>query len=304
MIERGDYFDQIRHAGTDDRKVELAADWILRDFDRYYVESRDIPALAKSSFERRDPGESIELSRRRLSIYSESIRALGQSIVEAFPVLAESERLWRSLEEAYLPLIEGRYEEELAFSFVHSVRRTIYQDGWKPVEYAFVESLGTTSAPSEEIYRSFPGGAALSPETCAQVLRIPEFKKPYRDLAEDAHLVAERVNEDLGLDDRDPRAVETIQMIDAGFYRNRGAYIVGRILLDGSLPAPFVIALLNDEHGIYVDAVLTNEADMHNIFSSTLANFHVTSPYYHELSAFLHSIMPNRPLGLHYSTVV
>ena len=92
-------------------------------------------------------------------------------------------------------------------------------------------------------------------------------------------------------------------MIDAGFYRNRGAYIVGRIVLSGSVTVPFVIALLNDDQGIYVDAVLTTEADTHNIFSSTVGNFHVTSPYYHELSAFLNSFMPNRPLGLHYSTI-
>jgi isocitrate dehydrogenase kinase/phosphatase len=64
-----------------------------------------------------------------------------------------------------------------------------------------------------------------------------------------------------------------------------------------------VIALLNEEAGIYVDAVLTTQADTHNIFSSTLANFHVTNPHYHELSAFLHGIMPARPLGLHYSTI-
>ena len=64
-----------------------------------------------------------------------------------------------------------------------------------------------------------------------------------------------------------------------------------------------MIALLNDEDGIYVDAVLLSEADTHNIFSSTLANFHVTLPYYHELASFLYGIMPNRPVGLHYSTI-
>ena len=52
-----------------------------------------------------------------------------------------------------------------------------------------------------------------------------------------------------------------------------------------------------------MDAVLTSETYAHNIFSSTLANFHVTSSYYHEVSAFLKSIMPRRPLGLHYSTI-
>jgi isocitrate dehydrogenase kinase/phosphatase len=299
----GGYFERIRRAEADGEKIELAAHWLLQAFEEYYSESRGIPDLAKSAFERRDPGESLAISKRRLSIYSESIYALGSSIVEAFPQLGESERLWRKVEETYSPWIEDRYEADLAFSFVNSVRRTIYRDEWTPVEYAFIETEGTASALSDEIYRSFPGGAQLSAETAAEILQIPNFTRPYQDIAEDAFLVAERINDDFGLAGGKDGAIEAIQMIDAGFYRNRGAYIVGRIVLCGSVTAPFVIALLNDDQGIYVDAVLTTEADTHNIFSSTLANFHVTSPYYHELSAFLHSFMPNRPVGLHYSTV-
>ncbi|MDX1512235.1 MAG: isocitrate dehydrogenase kinase/phosphatase AceK regulatory subunit, partial [Gammaproteobacteria bacterium] len=87
------------------------------------------------------------------------------------------------------------------------------------------------------------------------------------------------------------------------FFRNRGAYLVGRMTFSDGGVAPFIIALLNDNEGIFVDAVLCMEADAHNIFSSTLANFHVTSSKYHELADFLHTIMPKRPLGLHYSTI-
>ena len=94
-----------------------------------------------------------------------------------------------------------------------------------------------------------------------------------------------------------------IQMTNAGFFRNRGAYIVGRIVFDDSSTTPLILALLNHEAGIYVQAVLTGEADAHNLFSSTLANFHVTNNHYHELAAFLHTVMPTRRLGLHYSTI-
>ena len=69
-------------------RARQVAHWILQEFDRYYVESRGIPARAKSAFERRDSGASLELSRRRLSIYSESIHALGPRVVAAFPALA------------------------------------------------------------------------------------------------------------------------------------------------------------------------------------------------------------------------
>ena len=94
-----------------------------------------------------------------------------------------------------------------------------------------------------------------------------------------------------------------IEVIKGEFYRNRGAYIVGRIVLDNHAKVPLVIALLNDEKGIYVDAILTSESATFNIFSTTRANFHVNNDYYHELSEFLHSIIPKRSLGLAYSTI-
>ena len=289
-------------ARGDETAVSLAR-WVLREFDDYYNESRGIPERAKQAFEGRDPGESLMLSRRRLSIYSESVHSLAPRIVERYPHLAEIESNWRSIEDSYLPLIEGRYEADLAYAFINSVQRMIYQGEWQPVEYAFGEGDRLRPDSSVQIYREFSGGAALSPETMIEILSVPGFSNDYQDKSEDAYLAAERVNAWLGDIDNGQRSIRAIQMIDAGFYRNRGAYLVGRIIQEGGEQVPLVIALLNDENGIYVDAVLVSEADSHNIFSSTLANFHVTNPYYHELAAFLHSVMPNRPVGLHYSTV-
>lgn len=298
-----DYAGMILRAERQDDRVALAARWILQEFDAYYIESRRIPGRAKQAFESRDPGESLRLSRRRLSIYSESVRALAAALRRVFPVLAEKESLWRKVEERYRPLVAGRYEEDLATAYVHSVRRMIYRDEWKPVAYSFGKSVRTVSGDSAEILRPFPGGALVSPGTVGAILDIPNFSTPYRDARADAALAAERINCDLTLDGHDPGAVQAIQMINAGFYRNRGAYLVGRIVLKGWRFAPLVLCLDNKADGIFVDAVLTSEADIHNIFSSTLANFHVTNPHYHELSSFLHSIMPRRPLGLHYSTI-
>jgi isocitrate dehydrogenase kinase/phosphatase len=66
---------------------------------------------------------------------------------------------------------------------------------------------------------------------------------------------------------------------------------------------PFVVALLNSPEGVYVDAVLQQVSDIHDLFSSALANFHVTTPLYYQTCVFLFSIMPRRPLGHHYSTI-
>ena len=296
-----EYASRIEAAGSIEERSGLAARWILAEFDAYYVESRSIPNLAKSAFEQRDPAMSLDLSLRRLSVYSVSAHALARRLRAALPEVAEDETFWARLEARYLALIEGRYESDLAFAYIHSARRMVYEGMWKPVEYMFLHHREPASERSAAVRIDFPiaPGADLV-VLVDRVLAVPRFERRWRDRAGDVRRVVERLQSIFSGGARRP--VE-IQMTDAGFYRNRGAYIVGRIVFDDSSASPLILALLNHDAGIYVQAVLAGEADAHNLFSSTLANFHVTNSHYHELAAFLHTVMPTRRLGLHYSTI-
>lgn len=300
-----DYTDLIATARSIDERTDLAARWILDEFDAYYVESRNIPNLAKAAFERLDPASSLDLSLRRLSVYSVSVHALARRLRDALPPADDDESFWARIEARYLTLIEGRYESDLAFAYIHSARRMMYEGMWKPVEYAFLhhrEPASERSAAARVDFSVDPGadpGANL-PALVDRILDVPGFERSWRDREGDVQKVAARLRTIFGGNARRP--VE-IQMTDAGFFRNRGAYIVGRIVFDDSSATPLILALLNHEAGIYVQAVLAGQADAHNLFSSTLANFHVTNSHYHELAAFLHSVMPTRRLGLHYSTI-
>ena len=295
------YASRITAAGSVVERAGLAARWILAEFDAYYVESRSIPTLAKSAFERRDPATSLDLSRRRLSVYSVSALALARRLREALPSVAEDETFWKQIEARYLTSIEGRYESDLAFAYIHSARRMTYEGRWKPVEYAFLHHREPESERSAGVRIDFPiaPGSDLA-ALVDRILDVPRFERLWRDREGDVRRVVER----LGSIFRGgtARPVE-IQMTDAGFFRNRGAYVVGRIVFGDASATPLILALLNHDAGIYVQAVLTGEADAHNLFSSTLANFHVTNTHYHELAAFLHTVMPTRRLGLHYSTI-
>lgn len=298
-----DHAEQLKSMTGDSAQAESSAQWILYEFDTYYSQFFGIPDLAKQAFENRDPSTSLALSKQRLSLYSMSFVKLSTTLKENFPIFAEREDLWDQVEQHYLALIDGRYEADLAHAYYHSVRRMISPDEWRPVEYSSRQAVEANEEYLTEVYREFPGGERVQDATVAEILQCPNFSIPYRNLSEDASLVTERVNRVINEDPSRAATIRCIQVIEAGFYRNRGAYIVGRAVFADESVMPLIIALLNDEQGIYVDAVLHREADGHNIFSSTLANFHVTSLYYHELSEFLHSIMPQRPLGLHYSTI-
>ena len=177
----------------------------------------------------------------------------------------------------------------------------MYEGMWKPVDYTFLHHREPESERSAAVRVDFPIAAAEDLTALVdRILDVPRFEGPWRDRDGDVRRVVDRIESIL---DAHPRRPVEIQMTDAGFFRNRGAYIVGRIVFGDSSTVPLILALLNHEAGIYVQAVLAGDADAHNLFSSTLANFHVTNSHYHELAAFLQSVMPTRRLGLHYSTI-
>jgi len=291
-----DYAGVLGRVSHRSARIMLAARMILTAFDEFYAYSRAVPGKAKAAFEARNVATSVALSQRRLAYYTESIGELAGLLRQALPGLRNDPQLWSQIEETYMSLVEGRYEDDLATAFIHSTRRVMFADEWTPVAYSFgraAHGAGPVRAILTD-YRQVRGRLAA---VIADILKRARFAAPFRDLAGEAAQAALRIEADVGHD------IERIEMLDGIFLRNRGAYLVGRMHVAGADTRPLALALENGRDGITIDAVLITEADLHNIFSSTLANFHVTQPRYHELCAFLHEIMPGRPLGLHYSTI-
>ena len=298
-----DYISAIENAAEDAEIYDLCAQWILHEFDQYYSEFRAIPAVAKLAFEQRNPGLSVAISRKRLSMYSRSMRNLGMKLQNANPFDAEEQSRWDQLESRYWRLVQDRYEADLALAYIQSVRRFILRGEWKPVAYSFGRSVEVDTLESEAVIKTLSISGRISEDNIGTIVGIPGFDVEFRNLREDALLSVNRINEIVDSVHGTETKILRIEFFDAGFYRNRGVYIVGRMVLDNQKHMPLIFALLNDEHGIHIDAILHTEADAHNLFSSTLANFHVTTAYYHELAGFLHKIMPERPIGLHYTTI-
>ena len=283
--------------------IQSAATWLYEEYHLFYEEFLKILDLAKLAFEKRDFASSIRVSSRRLSLYSISIAEVGNRLKLSYPQIHSDIDQWWEVEYHYQGLIRGEYDEDIARAYLHSLRRKIYRGEWRPTDYSFTEIISGPGELSAQIVKSITLDGSLTKPVVLEILKIPEFIRSYADIHNDAERVAIRVAENLSRPPRNAQRLICVEMINTGFYRNRGAYLVGRLVFDDGRLAPLIIALLNDESGIYVDAVLTSETYAHNIFSSTLANFHVTSSYYHEVSAVLKSIMPRRPLGLHYSTI-
>ena len=291
---------RVLQSGVDpEASARILSDWIQQVFDDFYRDFCAIPAKAKAAFEAGAFQQSLQNSRDRLTLYGERMHALAHTLTEEYPGNTVAPELWDRLEQHYTASVAGRYEADLALAFLHSVRRAVFMDNWTPVDYAV--DIKTQSSSDSDVMLS-RAVDEIDAGLIQEMLAIPSFGIPFRDVVGDSERAADKVDRTLrkrGLAD----SITAVDVIRGGFFRNRGVYVVGRIRLHGGSVVPLILALLHDEAGIYIDAVLADEPEAHNLFSTTRANFIVTNDHYHELAEFLYGIMPKRPLGLHYSSL-
>jgi isocitrate dehydrogenase kinase/phosphatase len=283
-------------------RVTATALLILEIFDEFYTKFRDYSQRAKQAFERMDARDSVNVSTERLGLYTRYIAEHGPRIRAAYPALSVESDLWDSLDRLYVAMIVDRYEADIAFSFAHSIRRNINHGLWKPVAYSFPPPSKLRALSMASVHRRLTVAGQIDDELLSTAMQIPGFSVPFRDLAGDARRIRGRVRELLS-DRGESQAPVALDVVEAGFFRDRSAFIVARWVFADEHVAPLVVALLNSEEGIYADAVVDRIADIHDLFSSTLANLHVTTALYYQTCVFLFSLMPRRPLGEHYSTI-
>ncbi|MEA3183005.1 MAG: isocitrate dehydrogenase kinase/phosphatase [Gammaproteobacteria bacterium] len=282
-------------SARDDGRIAATARLILAIFDDFYAKLCEYPFRAKQAFETMDTHASIEISHERLGLYSRYIAEHGPRIVAAFPALADNQAIWDTLDRLFVAMIVDRYEADIAFSFAHSLRRNIGHGLWRPVAYSFPPPSKRRANSMAAVYRRLPVNDSIDVDLILTALQMPHIAVPFKDLQGDACRILDRINHDVT-----PTALD---VVEAGFFRDRSAFIVGRWVMPDGTFVPFVVSLLNSPEGVSVDAVLHQVSDIHDLFSSALANFHVTTPLYYQTCVFLFSIMPRRPLGHHYSTI-
>jgi isocitrate dehydrogenase kinase/phosphatase len=299
-VERA--YSRLAACGGHAERVAATAQLILAIYDDFYSQLCEYPHRAQRAFETMDPHASIRISRERLGLYSRYIAEHGPKINAAFPALATDLSVWEAVDRLYTMMIVDRYDADIAFSFAHSIRRNIGRGLWSPVAYSFPPPSKLRADSMASVHRRLRVRHRIDTELICCALQVVNFSVPFRDLQGDAEKILRRVEHLLG-GATDAVPALALDVIEAGFFRDRSAFIVGRLLLADGATMPFVLALLNSPQGIYADALLHRVSDIHDLFSSALANFHVTTRLYYQTCVFLFSLMPRRPFGHHYSTI-
>jgi len=299
-VEAG--YTRLTASADRDSRIRATAALILTIYDDFYSQLCEYPHRAQRAFETMDPHASIRISQERLGLYSRYIAEHGPRILAAFPALAADPAVWDALDRLFMAMIVDRYDADIAFSFAHSIRRNIGRGLWRPVAYSFPPPSKLRAYSMASVHRRLRVTGRIDTEIMSTALRAPNFSVPFRDLPGDALKIRDRA-ECLLRDAAQGSPVLALDVVEAGFFRDRSAFIVGRWVLADDRIVPFVVALLNSPEGIYADALLHRVSDIHDLFSSALANFHVTTRLYYQTCVFLFSLMPRRPFGHHYSTI-
>ncbi|MGD2173620.1 MAG: bifunctional isocitrate dehydrogenase kinase/phosphatase, partial [Gammaproteobacteria bacterium] len=200
-------------------RIRITAEWVLAQFERFYREFLAVPYQAKEAFELQNHGTSIWLSRHRLSLYSSYIERIGDYLKAVQPAISVEASFLNQLENRVWRMVENRYEGDVAYAFVHSIRRFVYRDEWKPVEYAFWKWTENAKDFPDELLRRYDVTDLVEEGHIDKILDIPGFSIDYEDRARDSAAILRRVNRLARRRDNDIGALE---MINAGFYRNRG----------------------------------------------------------------------------------
>ncbi|MBF8730631.1 bifunctional isocitrate dehydrogenase kinase/phosphatase [Pseudomonas guariconensis] len=277
---------------------------ILDGFDDYREHFRRITLGARARFEQALWQQIQQAAAARINLYEEKVVEVNGWLRDGFAeaVLLDVEQ-WPLVKNAYIRLIDPRLDDELAETWYNSIFCSLFShdlisDGCMFIHTTRPSMRGHERAAQTRIYQ--PDGSVRS--LLRSIFADYPFSVPYGDLDGDVARLEQQLRE--CLPDwvcKDPSLA--VELFSPVLYRNKGAYLVGRLYTPDE-QWPLVIPLLHREgHGIEADAVITDEAEVSIIFSFTRSYFMVDVPVPAEFVNFLKRILPGKHIAELYTSI-
>ncbi len=276
---------------------------ILEGFDDYREHFRQITDGARERFEKAQWQQGQAASAARINLYEEKVFEVTSGLRAGF---ADADLLdidlWPLVKSAYIGLIDLRFDDELSETWYNSIFCGLFSHDLISDGCMFIHttrpSLRRARAAQTRTYT--PAGQI--PEMLAQIFGDYRFSEPYADLATDLQRLEAQLRENLpDWVCKDPEL--GVELFSSVLYRNKGAYLVGRIYTRDE-QWPLVIPLLHREgQGIQIDALITDEAEVSIIFSFTRSYFMVDVPVPAEFIGFLKRILPGKHIAELYTSI-
>ena len=283
--------------------AEIAAA-ILEGFDEYRDEFRQITNGARLRFEKAQWQEIQEASAARINLYELKAAKNRQQLIERFTAeLLLDVDLWPVIKRAYIALIDPRFDDELSETWYNSIFTGLFQHDLINDGNMFVHTTRPSLRASEPVpqTRSYHPKGNLH-QALVEIFEDNRFEVGYENIERDLLHLEQQLRQSLP-DWVCKDADLCIELFASRLYRNKGAYLVGRIYTRDE-QWPLAIALLHREGlGIQIDALITDEAEVSIIFSFTRSYFMVRVNHPAEFISFLKRILPGKHIAELYTSI-
>ena len=245
-----------------------------------------------------------ELARERIQMYDQRVQEAVEALLDRYPEAELDESLWPAIKLAYIGLLHDHSQPECAETFYNSVACQVLHRRHYHNEFIFWRPAVATEhlegeAPTYRCYYPLRTGLRA---TLREIVAGCGLANPWEDLRRDLLSVARALRAHF------PRPVRVrpdlqVQVLGSLLFRNKAAYIVGRII-NGQRELPFAVPILQNERGeLYLDALLAGESQLLVLFSFARAYFFVDMEVPAACVSFLRWLMPKKPRAEIYMAV-
>ena len=270
---------------------------ILDGFDKHYRLFRATSRQAKRYFERGAWAEAQQAARERIDFYDRRVQECVQLLEDEYSQTDLSDDVWQELKLHYIGLLSGHAQPELAETFFNSVCCKLLHRSYFHNAYIFVRPVISTEyidtrelAPTYKVYYPDADGVHFA---LKRIITNFQLNAPFANLTRDVEQVELRLAQLFGATRIE--ANHQIHVLSNLFFRNKGAYIVGRII-NGNREYPFVVPILHDRKGhLVLDTVLFDPEQITVLFSFTRAYFLVDMEVPSSYVQFLRTLLPRKP---------
>jgi isocitrate dehydrogenase kinase/phosphatase len=269
-------------------------------YDRWIRGFEEITRRARERFERRDWRGTQADATARLALYRIHLDGAVADVGDILEDAVLERTRWAAVKARHQDGLAGRPDAELARTFFNSVTRRIFSTVGADPAIEYLDSAPDTAAGADHGLIERHLGPTVDAGVVRGILESYPWSVPYAQLDADAEQVAALVRERLA-EGVEPGPV-VVEMLRPVFFRNKGAYLVGRVR-GGGLVLPLVLPLIHAERGIVVDAVLMTESEASVVFGFSWTYFRVETPCPRAMVEFLRTIMPLKRVDELYTAI-
>ncbi len=269
---------------------------MLEGFNRHYSVFRQQSQQAKTEFEKGNYRLLRKLSSERITFYDTRVKETSSLLETKFGSELRRENLWPEVKKSFIMLLTDHKQPELAESFFNSITTQLLDRAYFKNEYLFVRPAISTDyldarIPSYKVYYPLEDGIR---KTLLKITKDLGFNCPWENVYLDIKELLKRVFRTFEKPFRITPDLQ-IHILRSVFYRNKAAYVIGRIIIDGD-PVGFAVPVLRNKIGqVFLDTIVTDKEQISLLFSFSRAYFMVDMEVPSAYVSFLKSLMPFKP---------